>query len=84
MLRKKNASNVKLQSSINEMLTVMQTSSTLSVRKNKEPQITSAKHSNVTTKTEQPKKEMNEDEKMRKLRESFEAMGKPVTVDRNM
>lgn len=49
------------------------------------PQTTLAKRSNdekVTAQMEQ--KKMNEEEKMQKLRESFEAMGKPLTVDRNM
>lgn len=76
MLRKKHASNVKLQNSINNLLIRMRKSFSLPVRNFKENQIASTK--------DQPKKEMNEDEKMRKLREVVEAVDEPVIIDRNM
>lgn len=86
MLRKKYAVNVKLQSSINESLAIIQASSTPPVRKFTEPHTTSAKQSDdeQLTNMEEPKKEMTEDEKMRKLRKSFEALERPVTAVRNM
>lgn len=64
------------------------TSVVSSVQKFKEPQ-TTVKHNGdrkVAAEMEhkQSKKDMDEDEKIRKLRESFEAMERTVTIDRNM
>lgn len=59
-----------------------------SVQQFEEPQTTTKQNGerkvSAETEQKQSKKEMDEDEKIRKLRESFEAMGSSVTIDRNM
>lgn len=97
MLRKEKAGNLKLQSSINEALVCVDkifkkesyaTTVASSMKKIEELQsMTKQKNARkVSSEMEhkQWKNEMDEDEKIRKLQKSFEAMEGMITIGRNM
>lgn len=100
LMRKKNVANGKLLRSINEALIYIEERKkkvqnhiqilpkVSSVQKFEDSQTTSEHKSDRKVsdemKPKQWEEEMDEDEKIRKLRESFEAMGSTVTIDRNM